>query len=262
LVFTIDLAFRSVLLPQAAITRQFAASLAAFFFLMSAAWAGPPFLSDDPEPTDYQHYEIYAFANGDVGDNGSGGEAGIDFNYGATPDLQLTAVLPAAYARPNGAPDAVGLGNIEIAAKFRVLHQENVGVDVAVFPRVFLPAGSAQVGERHTSFLLPIWLEKDWGKWSGFGGGGCVLNRGGDSRNFCIAGWTIAYQLLPKLQVGGEVFYQSADVKGGRAATVLGAGAKYDISDNYHLLGYIGPTIQNAAETNRYTWYASFLLTF
>ena len=29
--------------------------------------AGPPYLSDDPEPTDYQHYEIYAFGNGDVG---------------------------------------------------------------------------------------------------------------------------------------------------------------------------------------------------
>jgi hypothetical protein len=28
------------------------------------AFAGPPYHTDDPEPTDYQHYEIYAFTNG------------------------------------------------------------------------------------------------------------------------------------------------------------------------------------------------------
>ena len=251
-------------MPQTAALHQIAAVAAALFFVMlpSCAQAGPPYLSDDAEPTDFQHYEIYAFSNGDVGDSGSGGEAGIDFNYGATPDLQLTAVLPAAYARPNGAPGAVSLGNIELAGKYRFLHQDHIGVDVAVFPRVFLPAGSAMVGERHVSFLLPIWLEKDWGKWSSFGGGGCVLNRGGDSRNFCLAGGAVAYQLLPKLQIGGEVFHRSADTRAGRAATVLGAGLKYDVSDNYHLLGYIGPTVQNAAETARYTWYASVLFTF
>jgi hypothetical protein len=226
------------------------------------AKAGPPYLSDDPDPTDYEHYEIYAFANGEVGANGSGGEAGIDFNYGARPDLQLTAVLPAGYARPGGGPSDVDLGNIELAAKYRVLHQDDIGLDVAVFPRVFLPAGSALVGERHTSFLLPIWLEKDWGKLSGFGGGGCVFNRGGGSQNFCLAGWAFTYQLLPKMQLGAELFHRTADTKGGRATTSVGVGVKYDVSDNYHLLGYIGPTLQSAAETDRYTWYASVLFTF
>jgi hypothetical protein len=228
-----------------------------------SANAGPPYLSDDPEPTDYQHYEIYAFGNGNVGDNGSGGEAGIDFNYGATPNLQLTAVLPLGYARGNGAPSPVNLGNIELAAKYRVLHQSDIGWDVAVFPRLFLPAGSAKVGERHASFLLPLWFGKDWGeRWSTFGGGGCVLNRGGNSRNFCLVGWTLAYQILPKLQIGGEVFHQTSDVKDGRATTVIGAGAHYDLSDNYHLLAYVGPTVQNASADNRYTWYGSVLFTF
>jgi hypothetical protein len=49
---------------------------------------------------------------------------------------------------------------------------------------------------------------------------------------------------------------------GSRASTVVGAGLKYDVTDNYHLLGYFGPTVENAAETNRYTWYASALFTF
>jgi hypothetical protein len=231
--------------------------------VVPGALAGPPYLSDDPEPTGYQHYEIYAFANGEVGHDGSGGEAGIDFNYGAAPDLQLTAVLPLGYARPNGDPSVVSLGNIELAAKYRFVHQEDVGWDVSVFPRVFLPAGSGQVGVRHASFFLPVWFERDWGtRWASFGGGGCALNYGGDSRDYCVAGWVITYQLLPKLQLGAEIFHQTADVKGGRATTTLGAGVRYDLSDNYHLLGYIGPTIQNADQTSRYTWYSSILFTF
>src|SRR6185437_11979673 len=56
------------------------------------AAAGPPFTTDDPEPTDTGHYEIYLFAQGMSGHSGSNGEGGIDFNYGAAPDLQLTAV--------------------------------------------------------------------------------------------------------------------------------------------------------------------------
>jgi hypothetical protein len=47
--------------------------------------AGPPYLSDDPEPTDYKHYEIYTFGNGTATRDGRSGEMGIDFNYGAAP---------------------------------------------------------------------------------------------------------------------------------------------------------------------------------
>jgi hypothetical protein len=61
------------------------------------AKAGLPCISDDPGPTDYGHFEIYAFADGAVTHDGAGGESGVDFNYGAAPDLQLTAVLPLAY---------------------------------------------------------------------------------------------------------------------------------------------------------------------
>jgi hypothetical protein len=34
------------------------------FILARSALAGPPYVSDDPEPTDYQHFEIYTFNYG------------------------------------------------------------------------------------------------------------------------------------------------------------------------------------------------------
>jgi hypothetical protein len=90
--------------------------------LARPALAGPPFVSDDPEPTDYKHFEIYTFNNGTATRSDIGGETGIDFNYGAAPDLQLTATLPAAFDRPAAGRTNFGLGNIEFAAKYRFLH--------------------------------------------------------------------------------------------------------------------------------------------
>jgi hypothetical protein len=226
------------------------------------AGAGPPYFSDDPEPTDYRRYEIYLFTNGTTTRDGTGGAAGIDFNYGAAPDLQLTAVLPLAYESAAGGTTATGVGNIELASKYRFLHQDTVGLDVSVFPRLFLPAGSSRVGEDHASLLLPIWVEKDWAGWSSFGGGGCVINRGGEAQDFCIMGWALTRQVSPHLQLGAEVYHQTADTRGTRATTGVGGGLRYDVTENYHLLAYTSAGIQNADETNRSSWYAALLFTY
>lgn len=242
--------------------RRTLACLVALALPSAAAMAGPPYVSDDPEPTDYQRYEIYLFTNGTKARDGLSGAAGIDFNYGARPDLQLTAVLPLAYASPAGAGTTAGLGNIELAAKYRFLHQEQIGLDVAVFPRVFLPSIAPRVGANHPSLLLPLWLERDWAGWSTFGGGGCEINRGQGAKDFCLAGWALVRQVLPNLRIGAEIVHQTPDARGGRPSTGIGFGVQYDIADNYHLLAYAGPGLQNPAETGQYTWYASVLFTF
>lgn len=230
--------------------------------LVGPALAGPPYVSDDPEPTDYQHFEIYSFNNGTATREGTSGEAGIDFNYGAAPDLQLTATLPAGFDTPAGSKTSMGLGNVELAAKYRFLHQESFGWDVSVFPRVFLPSGSSKIGDDFASFLLPIWAQKDFGGgWSTFGGGGCQISSQ-TSHNFCIAGVVLTYQVLPKLQIGPEFFHQTADASGTPATSSIGFGARYDLNDTYHLLGYVRRGIQNETETDRYSWYAAVLFTF
>jgi len=240
---------------------RFGPFVALLLLLAEPASAGPPYISDDPEPTDYTHFEIYAFASGAT-TRGVTGESGIDFNYGAAPDLQLTAVVPLAFDAPSGALGDVSLGQVELAAKWRVLHQDEIGLDVAIFPRVFLPAGSPAVGERNTSLLLPVWVEKDWGDWSIFGGGACALNQSALTDNYCLAGGTLTRQVLPNLQLGVEIYHQTSAARDGRATTSLGAGVKYDLSENIHLLGYLAPTIENAPETSRYVWYGSVLWTF
>lgn len=225
------------------------------------AFAGPPYVTDDPEPTYLGHYEIYLFAGGSAARDGSGGAAGIDFNYGAAPDLQLTAVVPLGWDAPKLGGSSVDLGNIELAAKYKFLHQDDFGLDVAFFPRVFLPAGSSAVGERHASLLLPIWIGRSWDNWSAFGGGGCTINHGGGSQNFCQMGLALTDQVMERLQFGAELYHQTADVIGGKASTGLGFGATYDATEHMHLMASFGPGLQNAGDTGRYAWYLALLVT-
>jgi hypothetical protein len=91
--------------------------------------AGPPYQSDGPEPTDFGHFEIYTFDKGTFGRSGSSGASALDFNYGAAPDLQLTAAVPFGDDAPSDGPSAVGPGNVELAAKYRFIHQDRTEHD-------------------------------------------------------------------------------------------------------------------------------------
>jgi hypothetical protein len=42
----------------------------------------------------------------------------------------------------------------------------------------------------------------------------------------------------------------------------LGVGARYDLSDNYHLLAYVNRGVQNADATDQLSWYTALLFTF
>ncbi|MGO9360423.1 MAG: hypothetical protein ACLP1D_22580 [Xanthobacteraceae bacterium] len=258
--------------PDAVWALALPVAVATALVLVEPATAGPPYVSDDPETTDYQHFEVYTFNNGltargalDFGTRpqaGTIGETGVDINYGAGPNLQLTTTVPAGYSSPAGGPTWVGMGNVELAAKYRFLRQDSFGLDVSVFPRVFLPGGPNSVNGDRASLLLPAWVQKDWaGGWSAFGGGGCMVGSLG-TQQFCLAGAVLNYQLLPKLQLGVEYFHQTADRAGTPATSSLGLGFRYDLTETYHLLGYVRRGIENADQTDQYAWYASVLFTF
>jgi hypothetical protein len=229
--------------------------------LAGPVWGGPPYASDDPEPTDLHHFEIYHFASGTEARDGSSEAFGIDFNYGAAPDLQLTAVLPYAFSHPSGEPTAAGLGNLQLGVKYRFLHQDQIGWDVAFFPHYYLSSFTPEAAQPYASYLLPIWMEKDWGPWSTFGGGGCVIQQGATHKNFCFGSWALTRALSPQLRLGAELVHQAGDAWGTPSSTGIGAGMQYDFSACHHLLAYIGPTLQNAEQTTRYSWYIALLLT-
>ena len=150
------------------------------------AIAGPPYLTDDPVgPTaEPGHWEIYNFVQGIDRYGALLGETGPGQinSRGREGDLQLTAVLPMGFDNANGLSASglrTGTGMIELAAKYKFLHQSDDGwlPDVSVFPRVLIPT-QHNFGYDRTNLFLPIWAEKDFGPWSVFGGGGYELNPG------------------------------------------------------------------------------------
>jgi hypothetical protein len=75
---------------------------------LNSSLAGPPYRTDDPEPTDYGHYEIYAFTNGIVAEDGTSGASGIDFNYGGHQIFSSPQRSPWDIPFPMEAPSWVG----------------------------------------------------------------------------------------------------------------------------------------------------------
>jgi hypothetical protein len=225
------------------------------------ALAGPPYLSDDPEPTDVGHWEIYNFAIGAGGPPGLSGEAGFDINYGPAKDWQLTAVLPLAYGAPNAFSETglrAGPGDVELAVKYKFL-QESDGTwtpDVAFFPRLFAPTADRALGTGRLGLLLPIWAEKDFGPWSVFGGGGYQFNPGQGQRNFWQGGGAISRSFGERLSLGAELYGQTRDTDAGGAFTTFNMAATYRLTHHWSVLTSAGPA-WDRARTDGYVFYGA-----
>lgn len=223
------------------------------------AHAGPPYVTDDPEPTDHGKWETYGFASGTTYRQAGEGEGGFDINYGGAKDLQLSAVVSLAYARDPGSPAHVGVADTEIGAKYRFLHQRDGSwmPDVALFPKVDLPTAGRRFGRGRVGFSVPLWIQKDLGPWSLFGGGGWTYNPGADSRNYTFGGVALTRQATKRLAVGGEVYRQTADAVDTRSSTGLGLGATWQVASKWSIIGSGGPLVGHRSTSGRYAFYVA-----
>jgi hypothetical protein len=228
--------------------------------IASPALAGPPYLTDDPVPTDTAHWEIYAFTAAEGRGSAFDGDAGFDLNYGAVKDVQLTATIPMSFSHASGEEWQSGRGDLELGVKYRFVNDEQSGFSAAIFPRAILPTASHSPGER-TRFLLPLWAGKDFaGGTSFFGGGGYTINPGAGNRNFWQAAIAVTQDISKTASVGAEIARQGPDVKGGTPQTRAGLGGMLQLAEHYALLASGGPTW--AEHRTGYHFYAGLGLDF
>ncbi len=248
-------------------SRVFPALTAVAILGAGTAQAGPPYRTDDPEPVAHQHWEIYAFSTGTHlrGDT-NGVLPGLDINYGAAPNLQVTLTAPLAFDRPSGGRTQYGYGDTELGVKYRFLDEDENGwrPQVGVFPIVELPTGDEKrgLGAGHTREFIPLWIQKSFGEWTTYGGGGYWINPGAGNRNYWYFGWVIQRSITDKLALGGELFHQTSTTASGRSSTGFDLGAIYDLTENHHILFSAGRGITHAAETNQFSYYIAYLHTF
>jgi len=201
--------------------------------------AGPPYVTDDPEPVEPGHWEFYLATQHSITRTSASGTAPhVEMNYGALPGLQLHVIAPLAYAHPNDGPTFYGLGDIELGAKLRFIDENAWLPMVGTFPMFELPVGneSKGLGTGRLHVLIPLWLQKSFGPWTTYGGGGYWWNPGEGNQDFWYIGWLIQRRLSKLAALGTEVFYTTPDRLDGEANVRFNVGLILDLSDHHHLL--------------------------
>lgn len=231
----------------------------------SAPHAGAPFVTDDPGTA--EHFEItLAVQYTRIARESMGEAPSLEVNYAARENVELHALFRLAFDHVSGERTQWGYGDTELGIKYRFLDQDNEGwlPAAAFFPLVLLPTGDEDrgLGTGHTRGFIPLWLGRDFGKWSTFGGGGYWINPGDGNRNYWFAGLGITRQVTDDLKLGGEVFYITRTETDGKDAPGFNLGAVYDISDQHHILFSAGRGLRNASETNEFSTYIAYQLTF
>jgi len=92
------------------------------FLLPELARAGPPFVTDDPVPVEYRHWEVHLASQSAHAPQGiSGTLPQIEVNYGFLPDVQLHLIAADSFASAAGAPRTFGWGDTEVGVTWRLL---------------------------------------------------------------------------------------------------------------------------------------------
>jgi hypothetical protein len=225
------------------------------------ASAGPPFVTDDPEPVEYQHWEFYvASLDSKVAGDWSGTAPHIEVNYGIVPNVQLHVIAPLAYDAPRGGTTHFGYGDTELGVKFRFIQETNDLPQVGVFPLLEAPTGSAadNLGNGHWQAFLPVWLQKSWGSWTAYGGGGYGINSFSGKGNWGFVGAVLQKQILTNVLIGAEVYHQTgADFP--NTGTAFNVGTVIDLSEDHHLLLSVGRSFHGPVDFQCYVaWQFTF----
>ncbi len=217
--------------------------------------AGPPFLTDDPEPVELDHWEFYVFGQGaKAADANSISAPATEFNYGVAKNMQLHLVAPVANFSAHGAGWNSGYGDTELGIKYRFLEETDSLPQLGFFPMAEVATGdsSRRLGNGRTWYRLPVWAQKSWGPWTTYGGGGWAVNSAPGQRNCGFAGWLIQRDLGDKLTLGTELFRQGASTTAGAGSTVANVGGTYKFSKDFNLLFSVGHSISGPRST---VWY-------
>jgi hypothetical protein len=218
------------------------------------AYAGPPFQTDDPVPVDLHHWETYLFG---TFDHATGSTfaflPGVEVNYGAAPNLQLHIIVPAAYVTPG---PQYGIGDIELGVKYRFIQETKRHPQVGVFPLLEVPSGNGRLGlgNGQTWARLPVWVQKDLGPWTTYGGAGYQVNNAPGMKSSAFGGWLIQRDLNKRWTLGSEIYSQAAQAVGTRETTFWDGGGYYNFRrpDGLSFLFMSGHTIAGESHTVGY----------
>jgi DNA-binding beta-propeller fold protein YncE len=132
------------------------------------------------------------------------------------------------------------MGDLELGVKYRFLSptEEDWSPQAAIYPLLEVPTGNAQLGlgTGHTQLFVPIWLQKDIGLWTVYGGGGYFLNPGADNRNHWFSGLVVERKINDRLALGLELFHQTSSQRDMPSTTGYNIDGSYSPFEHLHFL--------------------------
>ncbi len=238
-----------------------ALALLALMLASGAAIAGPPFLTDDPEPVAIGHAEINLIAQQTRADDGRGGSASGEINLGCAAETQCHVAVPVAFDHAAGGASQAGLGDIELGVKYRFLDRPDDGWSAAVYPTLTLPTGDngRGLGNGRAQLLLPLWVQRSVGAWSWDAGIARLVNRAPDARDSWFAGLLAQRSFGDALSVGAELFHRTSMATAQPSATGFNVGAIVGVAPHQNLLVSAGHGLTHV-ETNRCSMFLAYQL--
>ena len=218
--------------------------------------AGPPFVTDDPEPPPPGGWEINVPFILEHASGETEMDAPLfDLNYGL-PDIQLKLEIPIKIVLEDGNGTAAGAGDALIGVKWRFLNDQRSQFQLGTYPQLLLPTGdhAHSLGGGRAAFVLPLVAQQSWGKWTLYGNVGYWWQGAHETRDYFYAGAVLEREINERLELGVELFGNSPKERSGRSDIAFNIGGTWklrqhlnllfsggrDIAGDTHAMAYIG----------------------
>jgi hypothetical protein len=219
--------------------------LLACCFTTFSTRAGPPFVTEDPEPPPPGGWEI----NVPFIIERTPGETDMntplfDLNYGL-PNIQLKLEIPVETIHDDGDGTASGPGDLLLGVKWRFLNNEQSHLQLGVYPQVLVPTGdhTRGLGQGGSAFVLPLIAQKNWDKWTLYGNVGYWWQAGAENRDYVYAGAVLEREINEQLTLGVELFGNSPKERGVRSEFAFNVGGTWKLNKHLNLLFTAGRDI-------------------
>ena len=200
--------------------------------------AGPPFLTDDPEPPPPGGWEInvpfiFERTSRDIEMD----SPLLDFNYGL-PDVQLKLEFPIKILYTDSDGTTAGAGDLLLGVKWRFLNNVQSKFQLGVYPQLLLPTGDHAhgLGEGRSAFAFPVVAQQSWEKWTIYGNVGFWWQTASETRNYVYAGAVLEREITERLTLGLELFGNSPKERDGHSDLAFNIGGVLRFSDHVNLL--------------------------
>ena len=217
----------------------------AWFFVINGVQAGPPFVTDDPEPPPPGGWEINVpFILEHTPGTTEMDAPLFDLNYGL-PNMQLKAEFPIGIIHEDNGGTKAGAGDSLLGVKWRFLNNEHSQFQLGTYPQLLLPTGdhARGLGEGRVAFVLPLLAQKSWDQWTVYGNVGYWWRGAHETRSYFYAGAVLERELTERLTLGGELFGNSPSERGGNSEFAFNVGGICKLSDHLNLLFSAGRDI-------------------